>query len=47
MCVPWVAYEDPAAMTDPIAPASLIPSCRIWPFSDSLYDSSRLRSTAS
>jgi len=31
-----VAYDVPAAITEPIAPDSLIPSCRIWPFSDSL-----------
>ena len=31
-----VAYAVPAAIIEPIAPASLIPSCRIWPFSDSL-----------
>ena len=47
MCVPCVAYEVPAAISDPIEPASEMPSCRIWPFVDSLYDSSRSRSTAS
>ena len=47
MCVPCVAYEEPAAMTDPMAPASEMPSCSSCPDSDSLYDSMRLRSTAS
>ena len=33
---PCVAYDVPAAIVDPIAPSSLMPSCSIWPFSDSL-----------
>ena len=35
----------PAAMNEPIAPASVMPSCSNWPVVDSLYDSTRSRST--
>jgi len=32
---PWVAYDVPAAIVEAIEPASVIPSWRIWPFTDS------------
>jgi hypothetical protein len=33
---PKVAWLDPAAENDPMAPASVMPSCRIWPLVSSL-----------
>ena len=40
-----VAYDVPAAMKLAVDPASLIPSCRIWPLVASLYDRNSSRST--
>ena len=40
-----VAYDVPAAMKLAVDPASLIPSCRIWPLIASLYDRNSSRST--
>ena len=40
-----VAYDVPAAMKLAVEPASLIPSCRICPLVDSLYDRKSSRST--
>ena len=45
--MPWVEYDVAAAISEAIEPASEMPSCRIWPVVDSLYDSSMSRSTAS
>ena len=36
MWVLCVAYAVAAAIVEPIAPASLMPSCRIWPLAASL-----------
>ena len=40
-----VAYAEPAAVNEATEPASLIPSCRICPVVDSLYDRNSSRST--
>ena len=42
----WVAYDVAAAVNDAVDPASLMPSCRIWPISLSLYASISSASTA-
>jgi len=33
---PWFEYDVAAASHEHMAPASLMPSCRIWPLFDSL-----------
>ena len=45
--MPRVEYAVPAAMNDARLPASVMPSSRICPEVDSLYDSNRSWSTGS
>ena len=42
-----VAYDVAAAVKLAIAPASVMPSCRIWPRGDSRYESCIPASTGS
>ena len=37
VCTPCVEYDVAAAIHEHIAPASVMPSCRIWPALSSRY----------